>query len=75
MRVLIEGGIGVWIFKTDAKKQVRCFIEGFEVRVNLDAPFRPIFSETESDFLDGKVLRVVQRNLSLLLAKWNELNP
>lgn len=73
MRVLIEGGIAVWIFTTDSVKQVHCFIEGYEVIISLDAPHDATSAETGDRFLVGKTLRVVQRNLASLLAKWDEM--
>ncbi len=76
MRVLQEGGFEVWIFDFDPPKHVRCYIGEFEAIIDLNAPFRPKnLDEGERDNpLIGKSLRVVQRNLGLLLEKWDEMN-
>lgn len=74
MPVLQEGDVEVWITPFDPPRHVRCYVEGYEIIVDLDNPTEPVTLEPWNDSLVAKALRVVSKNYRFLLAKWNELN-
>lgn len=75
MPVLTEGDVEVWIFFADPARHVRCFVKGFEVVIDLNAPsvIQSYDSNLPSPSVLRKALQTVKKNLELLRKTWDEM--